>query len=91
MTRPVANLSSAEANLVKAKKILTGILMLQKNDAVARQTVDQAVAAFETNKSQVAVAKAGVLSAKTDLSYSHYHCTVYRAYWYFTGKAWARR
>jgi membrane fusion protein (multidrug efflux system) len=44
--------------------------MLLKNDAIARQTVDQAEAAFETSKAQVAVAKAGVASAKTDLSYS---------------------
>src|SRR6202012_3080576 len=66
----VANLSSAEANLVKAQKDVDRYTYLQKEDAVARQTVDQAVAAYETNKSQVAVAKAGVLSAKTDLSYS---------------------
>ncbi|HTK19011.1 MAG TPA: efflux RND transporter periplasmic adaptor subunit, partial [Mucilaginibacter sp.] len=43
---------------------------LQKEDAVARQTVDQAQAAYEAAKSQVSVAKAGILSAKTDLSYS---------------------
>ncbi|HTD40780.1 MAG TPA: efflux RND transporter periplasmic adaptor subunit [Mucilaginibacter sp.] len=66
----VANLSSAEANLVKAQKDVDRYNYLQKEDAVARQTVDQALAAYETNKSQVAVAKAGVLSAKTDLSYS---------------------
>jgi membrane fusion protein (multidrug efflux system) len=66
----VANLASAEANLVKAQKDVDRYNMLLKNDAVARQTVDQAVAAYETNKSQVAVAKAGILSAKTDLSYS---------------------
>jgi len=66
----VANLSSAEANLVKAQKDVDRYTFLQKQDAVARQTVDQAVAAYETNKSQVAVAKAGVVSAKTDLSYS---------------------
>lgn len=66
----VANLSSAEANLVKAQKDVDRYTYLQKQDAVARQTVDQAVAAFETNKSQVAVAKAAILSAKTDLSYS---------------------
>lgn len=65
-----ANLSSANANLVKAQKDVDRYNMLLKNDAIARQTVDQAVAAFETAKSQVAVAKAGVLSAKTDLSYS---------------------
>src|SRR6201996_9222331 len=66
----VANVSSAEANLVKAQKDVDRYTYLQKEDAVARQTVDQAVAAFETNKSQVAVAKAQLESAKTDLSYS---------------------
>ncbi|MDB5136915.1 MAG: efflux transporter periplasmic adaptor subunit [Mucilaginibacter sp.] len=66
----VANLSSAQANLVKAQKDVDRYTYLQKQDAVARQTVDQAVAAYETNKSGVAVAKAQVESAKTDLSYS---------------------
>ena len=65
-----ANLQAANANLVKAQKDIDRYTMLLKNDAVARQTVDQAQAAFETSRSQVAVAKAGVLSAKTDLSYS---------------------
>jgi len=65
-----ANLTSAEANLVKAQKDVDRYNYLQKEDAVARQTVDQAQAAYETAKSQVSVAKAGVLSAKTDLSYS---------------------
>ncbi|MDB5007038.1 MAG: efflux transporter periplasmic adaptor subunit [Mucilaginibacter sp.] len=65
-----ANLQSADANLIKAQKDIDRYTMLLKNDAVARQTVDQAQAAYETSKSQVAVAKAGVLSAKTDLSYS---------------------
>ena len=65
-----ANLLSAHANLVKAQKDIDRYTMLLKNDAVARQTVDQAQAAFETSKAQVAVAEAGVLSAKTDLSYS---------------------
>jgi len=65
-----ANLQSAEANLVKDQKDIDRYNMLLKNDAVARQTVDQAQAAYETGKAQVAVAKAGVLSAKTDLSYA---------------------
>jgi membrane fusion protein (multidrug efflux system) len=65
-----ANLSSAEANLVKAQKDVDRYKYLEENDAVAKQTVDQAVAAFETNKSAVQSAKAGVESAKTDLSYS---------------------
>ncbi|HVW96278.1 MAG TPA: efflux RND transporter periplasmic adaptor subunit [Mucilaginibacter sp.] len=65
-----ANLQSAEANLVKAQKDIDRYNMLLKNDAVARQTVDQAQATYETSKSQVAVAKAAVASAKTDLSYA---------------------
>lgn len=66
----VANLASAQANLVKSQKDVDRYNMLLKNDAVARQTVDQANATYETSKSQVAVAKAAIESAKTDLSYS---------------------
>ena len=66
----VANLQSAQATLVKDQKDIDRYNMLLKNDAVARQTVDQAQATYETGKSQVAVAQAGILSAKTDLSYS---------------------
>jgi RND family efflux transporter MFP subunit len=65
-----ANLLSAEANLTKAQKDVERYNMLLKNDAIARQTVDQATATYETSKSQVAVAKAAVSSAKTDLSYA---------------------
>jgi RND family efflux transporter MFP subunit len=65
-----ANLLSANANEVKARKDVDRYSMLLKNDAVARQTYDQAVAAGETAKAQVAVAKAGILTAQTDLSYS---------------------
>jgi RND family efflux transporter MFP subunit len=65
-----ANLQSANANLVKAQKDADRYSYLLKQDAVARQTYDQAVAALATNQAQVAVAKAGVLSAQTDLSYA---------------------
>ncbi|MBK0378770.1 efflux RND transporter periplasmic adaptor subunit [Mucilaginibacter segetis] len=65
-----ANLSSAKANLSKAEKDVARYNMLLKNDAVARQTVDQATAAFETNKSQVEAAQAALSSAATDLSYA---------------------
>src|SRR3569623_1500464 len=65
-----ANLSSAQANLVKAQKDIDRYTYLEKQDAIAKQTVDQAVAAFETNKSAVESAKAALSSAKTDLSYS---------------------
>jgi membrane fusion protein (multidrug efflux system) len=63
-------LLSAKANLSKAQKDIDRYNMLLKNDAVARQTVDQATASFETSQSQVAVAQAGVQSAATDLSYA---------------------
>ena len=66
----VANLSSAQANLIKAQKDVDRYNFLLKNDAVAKQTVDQSNATFETSKSQVESARAGVASAKTDLSYS---------------------
>ena len=65
-----ANLQSANANLIKAQKDADRYSYLLKQDAVARQTYDQSVAALATNQAQVAVAKAGVLSAQTDLSYS---------------------
>ncbi|MCC8426231.1 efflux RND transporter periplasmic adaptor subunit [Mucilaginibacter sp. UR6-11] len=65
-----ANLANANANLVKAQKDLDRYNMLLKNDAVARQTVDQATAVYETSRGQVSVAKAAVASARTDLSYA---------------------
>ncbi len=65
-----ANLASANANLVKAQKDVDRYNMLLQNDAVARQTVDQAEAAYQTSKGDVNVAKAAVLTAKTDLSYA---------------------
>lgn len=65
-----ANLANAQANLDKAQKDLDRYNMLLKNDAVARQTVDQATATYATSKGQVAVAKAALASAKTDLSYA---------------------
>ncbi|TFF39189.1 efflux RND transporter periplasmic adaptor subunit [Mucilaginibacter psychrotolerans] len=65
-----ANVISAKANLVKAQKDIDRYNMLLKADAVARQTVDQATASFETAKGQVAVAQAALSSAATDLSYA---------------------
>lgn len=65
-----AGLYNANANLDKAKKDVDRYNMLLKNDAIARQTVDQATANYETSKGQVEIAKAAVSSAKTDLSYA---------------------
>ncbi|TSD66511.1 efflux RND transporter periplasmic adaptor subunit [Inquilinus sp. KBS0705] len=65
-----ANVNSAKANLVKAQKDVDRYNMLLKNDAVARQTVDQATAAYATSQGQVAVSEAALASAATDLSYA---------------------
>jgi membrane fusion protein (multidrug efflux system) len=65
-----ANLSSAQASLVRAQKDADRYNELLKQDAVAKQLVDNAVATLATSQSQVDAAKAGVASAKTDLDYS---------------------
>ncbi len=65
-----ANLNGANAFLVRAQKDVDRYNMLLKNDAIARQTVDQAVATYQSSKSQVEIAKAAVTSAKTDLSFT---------------------
>lgn len=65
-----ANLSSAEANLVRSQKDADRYNQLLKQDAVAKQLVDNAIATLASSKSQVESAKAGVVSAKTDLDYS---------------------
>jgi RND family efflux transporter MFP subunit len=65
-----ANLLSAQANEVKSQKDVDRYNMLLQNDAIARQTVDQATAAYAIAKAGVAVAQAGVASAKTDLSFA---------------------
>lgn len=66
----VANVASAKANLVKAQKDIDRYNKLAEQDAIARQVVDNAEAAFESQKAQVAVAEAAVRSAATDLDYA---------------------
>lgn len=65
-----AAIASAKANFVKAQKDAERYHHLADQDAVARQTVDNADAALETNRSQIAVAEAQLASARTDLDYS---------------------
>ncbi|RYY35140.1 MAG: efflux RND transporter periplasmic adaptor subunit [Sphingobacteriaceae bacterium] len=65
-----ANVLSARANLLRAQKDIDRYNMLLKNDAIARQAVDQATATFATAQSQVAVAVAAAEAARTDLSYA---------------------
>jgi len=65
-----ANQANAEAGLVRAQKDADRYNQLLKQDAVAKQLVDNANATLASAQSQVEAAKAAVFSAKTDLDYS---------------------
>ncbi|WP_143305288.1 efflux RND transporter periplasmic adaptor subunit [Chitinophaga vietnamensis] len=65
-----ASIASAKANFTKAKKDEERYHRLAEQDAVARQIVDNAEAALETSRSQLAAAEASLLAARTDLDYS---------------------
>lgn len=66
----VANLNVTRANLVKAQKNADRYLELQKNDAIANQTVDNALADLDAAKMQVNAAQANVSAVETNLKYS---------------------
>ena len=66
----VANLNVSKANLIKAQKNADRYLELQKNDAIASQTVDNALADLDAAKMQVAAAQANVSSVQTNVRYS---------------------
>jgi membrane fusion protein (multidrug efflux system) len=65
-----ANLQSAQASFNRAQKDADRYTQLIKQDAVARQILDNAIATLETSRSQVAAAVAGLKSAQANLSYS---------------------
>ncbi|MBV8255381.1 MAG: efflux RND transporter periplasmic adaptor subunit [Chitinophaga sp.] len=65
-----AGVASAQANYNKAKKDDDRYKRLAEQDAVARQILDNAEAALETSRSQLAAAQAVLLAARTDLDYS---------------------
>ncbi|MBE7179072.1 MAG: efflux RND transporter periplasmic adaptor subunit, partial [Mucilaginibacter polytrichastri] len=65
-----ASLLSAQANYLLAKKNADRYENLAKQDAIAKQTLDNALAQLKTAESDVASARAGLQSAKTDLSFS---------------------
>lgn len=65
-----ASVASAKANLVRAQKDADRYNKLAEQDAIARQTVDNANATLEVNRSQLAAAEATLLAARTDLDYS---------------------
>ena len=66
----VANLNVQEANLVKAQKDANRYNELAKNDAVAKQLVDNADAALEVAKKQVDASKANIKGVQTNVRYT---------------------
>lgn len=76
----VANLNVAKANLAKAQEDADRYRDLEKNDAVARQTLEHALADLRSMKMQVAAAEANVKSVRTNLRYSiiyaPFDCTI---------------
>ncbi|QHS62773.1 efflux RND transporter periplasmic adaptor subunit [Chitinophaga agri] len=65
-----ATIAQAKANLNKAQKDADRYHKLAEQDAIARQTVDNAEAALDVARSQVAAGEASLLAARTDLDYS---------------------
>jgi membrane fusion protein, multidrug efflux system len=66
----VANLNVQEANVNKAQKDANRYHELDKNDAVAKQLVDNADAALEVAKKQVEAAKANIRAVQTGVNYT---------------------
>ncbi len=66
----VANLSVQESNLVKAKQDVERYRELDKRDAIAKQQVDYAEAAYEAAQKQVEAGKATVRSVQTNVRYA---------------------
>ena len=66
----VAALSVQEANLAKAQKDADRFHELDKNDAVAKQLVDNADAALEVARKQVQAAKANMQAVQTSVRYT---------------------
>ncbi len=66
----MANLNTARSNLAKSQQDVDRYNELAKNDAIARQTLDHAVADLQSAKMQVAALEASVKNVQTDLRYS---------------------
>lgn len=65
-----ANLAVQEANFVRAQKDVERYRELAKNDAIAKQQVDNAEAAFTAAQKTVEAARASVRSVQTQVRYS---------------------
>ncbi|MEO6730825.1 MAG: efflux RND transporter periplasmic adaptor subunit [Ferruginibacter sp.] len=66
----VANLQVQEANINKAQKDANRYHELDKNDAVAKQLVDNADASLEVAKKQAAAARANIQAVQTSVKYT---------------------
>src|SRR6478609_7244725 len=66
----LANLASQEANLQRAKKDVERYRELDKQDAIAKQQVDNAEASYAAAEKQVEAAKATVQSVQTNVRYT---------------------
>ena len=66
----VAGLQVQEANLVKAQKDADRYHELDRQDAIAKQQVDNADAALEVAKKQVEAARANIRSVQTGVKYT---------------------
>ncbi len=66
----LANLNVAKANLARTQQDADRYIDLSKQDAIAKQTLDHALADLESSKMQVEAAKANVRSVETNLRYS---------------------
>lgn len=65
-----ANLEVAKANLARARQDADRYTELAKQDAIAKQTLDHALAELQAVKSQVAAAQANVGGVQTSLRYA---------------------
>jgi len=66
----VANLNVQEANLNKAQKDANRYHELDKNDAIAKQLVDNADAVVEVSKKQADAARANIQAVQTSVRYT---------------------
>ena len=66
----IANLNVAKSNEAKAQQDADRYTELSQKDAIAKQTLDHAVADLQASKMQVAAAEANVNSVQTNLKYS---------------------
>jgi membrane fusion protein (multidrug efflux system) len=70
LDQAIANLNVTKANLAKAQQDADRYADLLKQDAVARQVYDHAIADLETAKMQMEAANSGVRNAQTTVKYS---------------------